>query len=120
MSSNKCVTPALNTVASLKESIAENKLKYLIPNYVDMHGIPKTKIVPIDHMENMLASSKFLIGAALDGVTQNMSDNEVASVPDPDSFLLVPWRDDCAWFSSDLWLERKPFEAVVSIFLNVL
>ncbi|MCZ6667272.1 MAG: type III glutamate--ammonia ligase [Gammaproteobacteria bacterium] len=94
----------------LKQSLLSQNIKYLLPSYVDMHGVPKTKMVPIAHLERMMGGSELFTGAALDGVPQDVSDEEVAAHPDPESCMIVPWRDDCAWFSSDLWTEGKPFE----------
>lgn len=95
----------------LNEKISSLGIKYLIPSYVDIHGIPKAKMVPSAFIEKMLSGSELFTGAALDGVPQNMADHEVASVPDPDSFMPVPWREDCGWFASDLWYKDAPFEA---------
>lgn len=97
-------------LARTKSLVEQHELKYLVPSYVDMHGIPKTKIVPSDYLEHMLAGSELFTGAALDGVPQNMADDEVAAVPDPDSFIVVPWRTDTGWFASDLHYLGEPFE----------
>ena len=98
------------TIEQLKEYLEAHGVKYLIPSYVDMHGVPKTKMVPMAHFERMLTGSELFTGAALDGVPQDVADEEVGAVPDPDSCIWIPWRDDAAWFSSDLWCEGKPFE----------
>jgi glutamine synthetase len=97
-------------IDKLKQKLEQQGIKYLLPSYVDMHGVPKAKMVPIAHMERMLGGSELFTGAALDGVPQDVSDEEVAAHPDIDSCMIVPWRDDCAWFASDLWTEGKPFE----------
>lgn len=96
-------------VDQLRKKLEKQGIKYLVPSYVDMHGVPKTKMVPIAHMERMMGGSELFTGAALDGVPQDVSDEEVAAHPDIDSCMVVPWRSDCAWFSSDLWTEGKPF-----------
>ncbi|MEX2495637.1 MAG: type III glutamate--ammonia ligase [Woeseia sp.] len=96
---------------SLTSQLAQHDVKYLIPSFVDMHGIPKTKMVPVAHLERMLSGSELFTGAALDGVPQDVSDDEVAAHPDPDSCMIVPWRSDSAWFASDLYLRKTPFEA---------
>ena len=106
MSENYNQTP----LEALRENLEAHGIKYLIPSYVDMHGIPKTKMVPIKHLDRMLGGSELFTGAALDGIPQDVSDEEVAAHPDMDSCMLLPWRDDCAWFSSDLWCQGKPFE----------
>ena len=101
----------MNSIELLEEDLGIHGIKYLIPSYVDMHGVPKTKMVPVDHLRRMLGGSELFTGAALDGVPQDVSDEEVAAYPDIDSKILIPWRDDCAWFSSDLWCGGKPFPA---------
>ncbi len=98
------------TTEQLRKHLEGHNIKYLLPSYVDMHGVPKAKMVPIAHLEKMFTGSELFTGAALDGVPQDVSDEEVASHPDPDSCMIVPWRSDCAWFASDLWTEGKPFE----------
>ena len=97
------------SVEMLRQHLEAENIKYLIPSYVDMHGVPKTKMVPIAHLEKMLGGSEFFTGAALDGVPQDVSDEEVCAHPDSDSCMIVPWRDDCAWFACDLWTEGSPF-----------
>ena len=64
----------------LKQSLLQQNIKYLLPSYVDMHGVPKTKMVPIAHLERMMSGSELFTGAALDGVPQDVSDEEVAAV----------------------------------------
>ncbi|MEM7256479.1 MAG: type III glutamate--ammonia ligase [Pseudomonadota bacterium] len=110
MSSTKNVSTDAAVITSLQKQIEQHELKYLVPSYVDMHGIPKAKMVPVAYLERMLGGSELFTGAALDGVPQNMADDEVAAVPDPDSFMVVPWRDDTGWFASDLWYQGNPFE----------
>ncbi len=99
------------SVEKLRLHLESNNIKYLIPSYVEMHGVPKTKMVPIAHLEKMLGGSELFTGAALDGVPQDVSDEEVGAHPDSESCMIVPWRDDCAWFASDLWTKGKPFPA---------
>lgn len=111
MATAKSVSIDPNVLNEVDAKIKAMNVKYMVASYVDMHGIPKAKIVPVDCLEHMLEGSELFTGAALDGVPQNMSDTEVSAVPDPNSLIKVPWREDCAWFSSDLWLEGQPFEA---------
>ncbi|MCB8883372.1 type III glutamate--ammonia ligase [Acidisoma cellulosilytica] len=95
----------------LKSDLAAAKVDFLMASYVDMHGVPKAKIVPLAHLEDMLAGSEMFTGAALDGVPQNVNDDEVATYPDAATCTVLPWRRNVAWFASDLWLKDAPFEA---------
>lgn len=95
----------------LKDHLAEKNVKYLMASFVDMHGVSKTKLVPLSHISQMMAGSELYTGAALDGVPQDVSDEEVSAHPDPGSAIILPWQPEVAWFASDLWCESKPFEA---------
>ena len=98
------ITPA-------QAALADAGVAYLLASYVDMHGVSKAKMVPIDHYGRMMTGSELFTGAALDGVPQDVSDEEVAAHPDPASARILPWRGDTAWFASDLYTKGKPFEA---------
>ena len=63
------------------------------------------------NLDRMLAGSELCTGAALDGIPQDVSDEEVAAHPDPASCAVLPWKKDVAWFASDLWCQGKPFDA---------
>jgi len=99
------------TTESLKQSLQAKGVKYALAGYVDLHGIIKGKFVPLDHLGRMMKGSELFTGAALDGVPQNISDNEVAAMPDPGTATVCPWNKELAWFASDLHLDGAPFEA---------
>ncbi|XSG81708.1 MAG: type III glutamate--ammonia ligase [Methyloligella sp. ZOD6] len=94
-----------------KDELEAAGVKYLAASFVDMHGVSKAKMVPIHHYDRMMEGSELFTGAALDGVPQEVSDEEVAAVPDPASAKILPWDPEVAWFASDLRCEGKPFEA---------
>jgi glutamine synthetase len=39
----------------LQAALEAQGVKYLIPSYVDMHGVSKSKMVPIDHLRELVA-----------------------------------------------------------------
>ena len=98
-------------VQDLKASLEAKGVKYALASFVDIHGMGKAKSVPLSHFGQMMAGSELFTGAALDGVPQDISDEEVATYPDPDSATILPWKPEVAWFASDLYVKGKPFEA---------
>ena len=62
----------------LKDSLSQRGVKYCLPSYVDIHGVSKSKFVPIEHFDRMMNGSELCTGAALDGVPQDVSDWEVS------------------------------------------
>ena len=102
-------TPA--ELETLRRQLSNKGVAYLMASFSDMHGVSKTKMVPLSHLEQMMAGSELYTGAALDGVPQDVSDEEVSAHPDPASCIILPWQPDVAWFASNLWCEGRPFEA---------
>jgi glutamine synthetase len=94
---------------ALQKSLEERGVRYALASYVDMHGVSKSKMVPISHLGRMMGGSELCTGAALDGVPQDISDEEVSPHPDPDSVIICPWQPDVAWFASDLYCAGEPF-----------
>lgn len=60
----------MGSLLELRSKLGKENVKYLLPSYVDMHGIPKSKVVPLSHMLNMMGGSEMFTGAALDGVVR--------------------------------------------------
>jgi glutamine synthetase len=104
--------------AALIGKLKGEGIRFALASYVDMHGVSKSKMVPVDHLDQMLEGSELFTGAALDGVPQEINDEEVAAMPDLSSMVKLPWRDDTVYFSSDLWCEGKPFEPCSRNILN--
>lgn len=102
---------AHNPAQTLQQTLLAQGVKYAMASYVDIHGAIKGKFVPLAHLSQMLKGSELYTGAALDGVPQVVSDNEVAAMPDPASATVCPWNPELAWFASDLHLDGAPFEA---------
>jgi len=96
---------------TLPESLTTRGVRFALASYVDIHGRMKAKCVPVAHVPAMMGGSELFTGAALDGVPQDVSDMEVAAMPDRNSCIQLLWKPEIAWFASDLYLYDKPFEA---------
>ena len=101
----------LDSVQTLQRSLTEQGVKYALASYVDIHGICKAKAVPLAHFDQMIQGSELFTGAALDGVPQAVSDEEVSARPDLNTATILPWNSELVWFASDLYLKEKPFSA---------
>ena len=54
----------------LRADLGKRGVKWLLPTFVDMHGVSKSKVVPLSHLGKMMKGSEQFTGAALDGVPQ--------------------------------------------------
>jgi glutamine synthetase len=108
-------------VAVIQQKLQEQGVKYCIGAYVDIHGIPKAKVVPIDHLPQMAAGSERYTGYALDGLGQAPSDDELNSVPDLDHIIQLPWEPKVAWMPADNHFQGNPYPLNTRVALkNVL
>jgi len=105
------IQPLSPELDALHTSLQEQGVKYAMASFVDIHGMCKGKVVPLSHFDRMMQGSELFTGAALDGVPQEINDDEVGTMPDPASATVLPWNSEVVWFASDLHLYGQPFEA---------
>ena len=74
------------------QSLMDKGVEYCMPLYVDVHGIPKTKTVPINHFDRMMRGSELVHRCRTRRPGQGPHDDELAVVPDPDAVMQLPWR----------------------------
>jgi glutamine synthetase len=108
-------------IAQLEKELAGKGVKYCIGAYVDIHGVPKGKVVPISHLKHMAHGSERYTGYALDGLGQAPNDDEITSVPDLDHIIQLPWEPKVAWMPADNEFQGKPYALNTRVALkNVL
>lgn len=101
-----------NTVSNyrgIKKTLIEKGVKYCFASYVDVHGVPKGKTVPVDHFERMMRGSELFTGAALDGLGQGPHDDELAVHPDATAVTQLPWQPEVAWTPGNLKYHDEPW-----------
>ena len=92
------------------QTLMEKGVEYCMPFYVDVHGIAKTKTVPIDHFDRMMRGSELFTGAALDGLGQGPHDDELAVLPDAERIMQLPWRPNVAVIPGQLMYHEQAYE----------
>jgi len=102
-------TPSAGELKSIKEKLIKQGVKYCVGAYVDIHGVPKGKFVPIDHFEHFAHGSELYTGYALDGLGQAPNDDEISSVPDLNHIIQLPWQKEVAWMPADNAFHGKPY-----------
>lgn len=108
-------------ILALQSRLREQGVKYCLGAFVDIHGVPKGKVVPIDHLEHMAHGSELYTGYALDGLGQAPNDDEIASVPDLDTVIQLPWEPTLAWMAADNTFKGEPYPLNTRVALkNVL
>ena len=92
-----------------REELRSNGVQYCLSAYVDVHGVPKAKAVPIEHFTRMMRGSELFTGAAIDGLGQGPADDELSVWPDLDAITQLPWEPTVAWAPGYLHFHDEPY-----------
>jgi len=115
------VNKSSEDIQHIQQSLSAKGVKYCMGVYVDIHGVPKGKVVPISHLEHMAHGSELYTGYALDGLGQAPNDDEIASIPDLDHIIQLPWQPEVAWMPADNSFRGEPYPLNTRVALkNVL
>jgi glutamine synthetase len=107
-------------IGALTSQLRDKGIRYCMGAYVDIHGIPKGKVVPIEHLPQMAAGSERYTGYALDGLGQAPNDDELCSVPDLNHIIQLPWEPKVAWMPADLMFQRQPYPLSTRVALKAM
>ncbi|MEM8956116.1 MAG: type III glutamate--ammonia ligase [Verrucomicrobiota bacterium] len=105
-------------VSAIQAELEKAGVKYCIGAYVDIHGVPKGKFVPLSHFPEFTQGSELYTGYALDGLGQRPNDDEIASVPDLGLIVPLPWNPEVAWMPADNTLHGLPYEVNTRVILQ--
>ena len=70
---------------------------------------PKSKLLPIAHLEEMARHGAGFAGFAAGDLNQGPHDSDIMSIPDLDSLTILPWRKDVAWMAGNLYVNGQPW-----------
>ena len=95
------------TREEIRRMLDEDGIEYLLTQFVDIHGSPKVKMVPVSHLDDVIDEGAGFAGAAVQGMGQGPSSHDMLARIDLDTYSPVPWRDGVARFASDLYVDGE-------------
>src|SRR4051812_22954782 len=97
-------------VAAVKGRLFDEGVKSCLATFVDIYGIPKAKVTPLESFEHLCDGSELYTVGAVEGLgLAGPQEDECATVPDLESAIVLPWDRTRAWFSSDLYYHGEPY-----------
>lgn len=97
------------TIDNIRSRLKEDKIDYILAQYVDIHGTPRCKGVPASAFDLFVAGWAGFAGAAVWGMGQGPHDHDMIAVPDLASYTPVPWEEGVARFACDISVDGKPW-----------
>ena len=107
-------------LAEAKKFLADNGVKYVLAQFVDIHGAAKAKSVPVDHFEEILTTGAGFAGFAIWGMGIDPHGPDYMAVGDLDTLSLVPWQPGYARIVCDGHVHAKPWDIDARVTLKRL
>lgn len=103
----------------LRDQLISQGVKYVFGFYVDIHGVPKSKCVPVQSLPSMAEGSELYTVGALEGMgALGPHEDECAGIPDLDRLVIMPWKPEFAIVPTSLHLNGKRYELEARNFLE--
>ncbi len=97
------------TLNEAKKLLKDNKVKFILAQFVDMHGVAKTKSVPASHLEDIVTDGAGFAGFAIWGLGMGPHGPDYMAVGDLSTLSLVPWMPGYARIVCDGHVHGKPY-----------
>jgi glutamine synthetase len=98
------------TPAEAKKFLADNAVKYVLAQFVDIHGTARAKSVPADHFNDIITNGAGFAGFAIWGMGIEPHGPDYMAVGDLDTLSLVPWQPGYARIVCDGHVHQKPWD----------
>jgi glutamine synthetase len=93
-----------------KAFLETHQIKFVLAQFVDIHGAAKTKAVPVNHFEDILKQGAGFAGFAIWGLGIEPHGPDYMAVGDIGTLSLVPWQPGFARIVCNGHVNKKPYE----------
>lgn len=97
------------TPVEAKQFLEANQVKFILAQFVDIHGTAKTKAVPVSHYDDILSPGAGFAGFAVWGLAMQPNSPDFMAVGDPSTLSLVPWMPGFARMVCIGHVNGKPY-----------
>ena len=99
----------MTTRDTIARRMREDKIEFILTQFVDLHGAPKVKMVPVTHFDDVLDVGAGFAGGAVWGMGQGPHSHDMMARIDLDSYTPLPWKEGVARFACDLYVDDEPY-----------
>jgi glutamine synthetase len=92
-----------------KRFFAENDIRYVLAQFVDVHGAAKAKAVPVEHYDMVITDGAGFAGFAVWGLGMGPHGPDFMGVGDPNTISSIKWMPGFARMACDGYVNGKPY-----------
>ncbi len=98
----------MTTCEQMRQRLRDDRIEFLLVQFVDLHGSAKVKMVPAVELDNMLETGAGFAGAAVWGVGQGPHSHDMLARIDLETYTPLPWMPNTARFAANLFVDDEP------------
>ena len=108
---NDAIERNKSNISKTKRILEEAGVKYVLSSWIDLHGIPKTKPVPMSDFEELCIGKGPQFAAHSVSFVPELTpaDSDQIMLPDLNSVYICPWDKTTAIIFADLFWEGAPY-----------
>ncbi|MFA6041646.1 MAG: type III glutamate--ammonia ligase [Methylophilus sp.] len=100
----------MKSLDEAKQYLKDNNVKYVLAQFVDVHGVAKVKSVPADHLEDILTTGAGFAGGAIWGMGIKPNGPDYMAIGELATLNVIPWQPGYARIICDGHVNGKPYE----------
>ncbi len=112
------VNPVPTTAEELAAAVERDGVEFMLAMFVDMHGKPCAKLIPASSVEETAKSGAGFAGFAAGALGQTPADPDLAAIPDPRSYTVLPWKPEVAVVQCDPTVGGEPWPFAPRVILG--
>src|SRR3954454_11610947 len=98
-------TAAGMSTEELRARAEADGIEFFFAQFVDMHGKPNAKLVPMGNFDGLMEEGAGFAGFAAGPMGQTPASPDVAAMPDPQSYSKVPFKPELARLACNVSVE---------------
>src|SRR5262245_25561856 len=92
-----------------KEFLRKHEIRFVLAQFVDVHGAAKAKAVPVEHLDMVLTDGAGFAGFALWGFGMGPQGPDYMAIGDLDTLTLIPWMPGYARIVCNGHVKGEPY-----------
>ncbi len=92
-----------------KHFLEQNDVRYVLAQFVNIHGVSKTKAVPVEHFETVVTDGAGFAAFAVGGLGLGPETPDYMAVGDLETLTLVPWMPGYARIVCEGHMRGEPW-----------
>lgn len=97
----------MGSYEDIRQRVEADGVEFIYAMFVEMHGKPCAKLVPVNALEGLMSDGAGFAGFAAGPMGQTPADPDILAMPDPASYTQLPWQPNVAAMQCDPTVEGE-------------